>query len=83
MAGLLQPRSNVDAKGLIGRLTFFTQFREKDRGNNVGSRRIQPNMVLAICVGIDGSVQPISLRIELKLSFIDCNVIWIGPNCRL
>jgi len=37
----------------------------------------------AVRVGIDGSVQPMSLAIELNHGFIDRNVIRIGTIFRL
>ena len=40
-------------------------------------------MEQTVGVGIDSSVQPISLIVELNHGFIDRNVIRLGPTCRL
>ena len=34
-------------------------------------------------VGVDSSVQPISLIVEVNHGFINRNVIRLGPTCRL
>jgi len=83
MAGRLHPRSTVDEKDHVFDLMFLTKFREKHRGNRGGSRRIKPDVEQAVGVGIDGSVQPISLVIELNHGFINCNVIRVSTICRL
>jgi len=61
MAGRLQPRSTVNEKGCVVNLMFLAELREKHQRNCVVSRRIKSDMEQAVGVGIDSSVQPISV----------------------
>ena len=83
MAGRLQPRRAVDEKDRIVDVMFLTQFSEKHRGGRRCSRRIEPHVQQAVGVGIDSSVQPISLVIELDHGLINRHVIRVGTVCGL
>lgn len=52
VAGRLQPRSTVDEKDHAVDQIFLRQFREKHRGNHVGSRRTELNMEQAFMSGL-------------------------------
>jgi len=83
MAGRLQPWCSVNEKDRVVDEMFLTEFRKEHPGQRLYSRRIKPHMEQAIGVGIDSSVQPISIIIKLNHSLIDRNVIRLGPTCRL
>lgn len=78
VTGGLEPRCAIDENQLVVYPMFLAEFSEKHRRDRCSSRRIQPNVDEVVSIGIDRSVQPISLIIEFDHSFIDCNVIRAG-----
>ena len=78
VAGRLQPRCSVDEKDRVVDEMFLTKFREEHLGECLCSRREQADVEQAVRCGIDGSVQPVSLVIELDHSFVKRNVIRVS-----
>jgi hypothetical protein len=57
---------------------FLAEFHKENLGYRLISRRREFHVQQAVRVGIDRSVQPISLIIELDHGFVDRNVIRTG-----
>ena len=83
VASGLEPRCPINQNQRIIDPTFLAEFSRKHRGDRGGSRRIQPDVEMLVCVGIDNSVQSISLVIELDHGFVNRTGIRVNAFERL
>jgi DNA polymerase IIIc chi subunit len=83
VTGCLQPRCSVDEDNRVVDEMFLAEFREEHLDQRLCSRRKEPHVPQAIRRGIDGSVQPVLLAIELNHGFVNRNAIRISTVCRL
>jgi hypothetical protein len=83
VAGRLQPGGAIDEEGRVVDEMFLAEFSKEHLGQRQCSRRKQPDVEQTVRGGIDGSVQPVSLVVELDHGLIDRDVIRVGTICRL
>jgi hypothetical protein len=74
-AGVFQLWCAIDEKDSVVNVVFFAEFGNEPTRNNVRSRWFKCCMQQFVCVGIDGSVQPVLLVIELDHGLVNRNVI--------
>jgi len=79
----LSVRVEIDEKHGVVDILFLGEFRANDRGITLFSRRKQPEMEKIVRFGIDNSVQPVALIVELDHGLVERDVIRLGTVCRL
>ncbi|GAA0682563.1 hypothetical protein GCM10009020_34800 [Natronoarchaeum mannanilyticum] len=73
----VQPRPRIDEKERVIDAMFLAEFRKVHLGNRLISRRSKLDVQQAVRLGIDRSVQPELLVIQLDHGLVNHNVIRI------
>ena len=79
----LKPRSSIDEEFGILHVVFLSEFLEEFLGHDRCSGWKQPDVEVSVRLGIDGSLQPPSLVIQLNHGLVDRYVIRAIPMLRL
>jgi hypothetical protein len=78
VAGGLQPGCAIDEENRVADEMFLTEFRKEHLGERPSSRWKQADVKQTVRGGIDSSIQPVSLVVELDHGFVDRNVIRVS-----
>lgn len=76
-----EPSAGIDEKHGVLDIVFLGEFGENDRGNTFAPRWKEPDMEESVRLGIDGSVQPVALIVEMDHRVVERDVIRLFPSC--